>query len=276
MSPFQPKAFDLPVEVIDMIVNWLHRRSDILSLALSHSRFYQVIVPYHLHYRQVEFCIFDYAMWNHLLEDSRRLTKLEVLSLSTHHRPPVPPIKTLSNEPEVPDNAAKVDSDLIHNAFKGVRMLHTVIWDSTGSNLSFGTTEFRQGGYFRALQLLELLHRSSGRSDILTAKPWRDFFIYFPGKLLEEHAASNRALLLPFIVPTVTTPYPPRIKLGRIKYPSNSFHEVSTSGIFYRQRLYQDCQHGHRARIPRRTPAPSNFHLEYASQRIHHGSLEHQ
>ncbi|KAG8952130.1 hypothetical protein FRC04_005130 [Tulasnella sp. 424] len=131
MSLLQSKALDLPVEVIDMIVNWLHRQRDLLSLALSHSRFYQVIVPDHLHYRQANFCIFDYAMWNHLLQDSRRVGKLEVLNLSAGYQPRAPPIPSLSgNETDIHNDAVKVNSELIHNAFKSTRMLHTVIWNS--------------------------------------------------------------------------------------------------------------------------------------------------
>ncbi|KAG8938962.1 hypothetical protein FRC04_007218 [Tulasnella sp. 424] len=131
MSLFQPKALELPFEVIDMIVNWLHRRGDLLSLALSHSKFYHAIVPDHLHYRQVDFCISDYAMWSHLLEDSHRLAKLEVLNLSARFQLRAPPIKNPSvDEQNMLDHAAKVDSDLIQNAFKGMRRLHTVVWDS--------------------------------------------------------------------------------------------------------------------------------------------------
>ncbi|KAG8938963.1 hypothetical protein FRC04_007219 [Tulasnella sp. 424] len=131
MSLFQPRALELPFEVIDMIVNWLHRRVDLLSLALSHSKFYHAIVPDHLHYRQVDFCISDYAMWSHLLEDSHRLAKLEVLNLSAGFQLRAPPIKNPSvDEQDMIGHAAKVDSDLIQNAFKGMHRLHTVIWDS--------------------------------------------------------------------------------------------------------------------------------------------------
>ncbi|KAG8952131.1 hypothetical protein FRC04_005131 [Tulasnella sp. 424] len=131
MSLLQIKTLEIPVEVIDMIVNWLRRRSDLLSLALSHSKFYQVVVPDHLHYRQADFCVFDYLMWNYLLEDPRRLGKLEVLNLSAGYQARAPPIPSLSgNETDIHNDADKVNSELVHNAFKGTRMLHTVIWNS--------------------------------------------------------------------------------------------------------------------------------------------------
>lgn len=124
-------ALDLPVEVIDLIANWLYRRRDLLSLALSHSKFHQLVVPDHLWYRQAEFCIFDYTMWKHLLEVPRWLGRIEVLNLSADFRPPVPPI---GNPPVGKQKfnrlASRIDSDLIQRAFKGMLRLYALIWSS--------------------------------------------------------------------------------------------------------------------------------------------------
>ncbi|KAG9043848.1 hypothetical protein FS837_009053 [Tulasnella sp. UAMH 9824] len=131
MSLMQSKLLGLPVEVAEMIVNWIYRSRDLLSLALSNSRFYRLIVPDHLHYRHVEFCIFDYTMWKYLLEDPSRLKRIETIKLSAHIKPRVPSIMNPSgNQLCTPDEAEKVDSDLLHNALKGMRLLHAVIWDS--------------------------------------------------------------------------------------------------------------------------------------------------
>ncbi|KAG8921388.1 hypothetical protein FRC00_008699, partial [Tulasnella sp. 408] len=131
MSLMQSKSLGLPDEVADMIVNWIYRRRDLLSLALSHSRFYRLIVPDHLHYRHVEFCIFDYTMWKYLLEDSLRLKRIETIKLSAHVKPRVPPITNPSgNQLSALDEAKKVNSELMDNALKGMKLLHVVIWDS--------------------------------------------------------------------------------------------------------------------------------------------------
>ncbi|KAG9043849.1 hypothetical protein FS837_009054 [Tulasnella sp. UAMH 9824] len=131
MSLMQSKALGLPVEVAEMIVNWIYRPRDLLSLALSHSTFYRLIVPDHLHYRHVEFCIFDYTMWKYLLEDSSRLKRIETIKLFAHVKPRVPPIMNSSgNQLNTLAEAKKVNSYLIYNALKGMRLLHAVIWDS--------------------------------------------------------------------------------------------------------------------------------------------------
>ncbi|KAG8924342.1 hypothetical protein FRC00_005220, partial [Tulasnella sp. 408] len=131
MSLTQSKALGLPIEIADMIVNWICPRRDLLSLALSHSAFYRLIVPNHLHHRNVEFCIFDYTMWKYLSEDSSRLKRIERINLSATVKPRVPPITNRSGEElSTLDEAEQVYSDLIHNALKGMRLLHAVIWDS--------------------------------------------------------------------------------------------------------------------------------------------------
>ncbi|KAG8935232.1 hypothetical protein FRC01_005488 [Tulasnella sp. 417] len=131
MSLTQSKALALPIEVVDMIVKWISRPKDLLSLALSHSKFHSVIVPDHLHHRHVQFCIFDYAMWKYLLEDSYRLGKIETVQLSGHPIHRVPPIQgPTGNELSNPNQGNKIDRDLIHSVLKGMQRLHAVIWDS--------------------------------------------------------------------------------------------------------------------------------------------------
>ncbi|KAG9040995.1 hypothetical protein FS837_012865, partial [Tulasnella sp. UAMH 9824] len=108
MSFMQSKSLGLPVEIADMIVNWIYRPRDLLSLALSHSTFYRLIIPDHLHYRHVEFCIFDYTMWKYLLEDTSRLRRIETVKLSAHFQLRVPPITDPSGEElSTPDEAEK-------------------------------------------------------------------------------------------------------------------------------------------------------------------------
>ncbi|KAG8935228.1 hypothetical protein FRC01_005484 [Tulasnella sp. 417] len=145
MSLTQPKALALPVEVVDMIANWISRPRDLLSLALSHSRFHRVIIPDHLHYRHVEFCIFDYAMWKYLLEDPYCLRKIETIQLSANCTTRVPPIEAPSNELNTQD--AIVDPDLIRSAFKDMRLLHAVVWDSEYAS-------HRRAAHIRIIDLL--------------------------------------------------------------------------------------------------------------------------
>lgn len=67
----------------DAIASNLRRRSDLLSLALTHSTFCDVIIPFHLHYRVLYSRATNNTNWTHVLEDQRRARNVQSLHIST-------------------------------------------------------------------------------------------------------------------------------------------------------------------------------------------------
>lgn len=71
----------LPAEIKDTVASYLLHQRDLLALALTHSTWRDIVIPFHLHYRIVQCSEDDADMWDHLQGNPRRLQNIRSLQL---------------------------------------------------------------------------------------------------------------------------------------------------------------------------------------------------
>lgn len=71
----------LPFEVLEHVVIFIDNSKDLLALALCGKIYYETIVPDHLYLRYIRCDIFQYALWQMLLDRPRLARSIRVLEL---------------------------------------------------------------------------------------------------------------------------------------------------------------------------------------------------
>ncbi len=71
----------LPFDILDHLVETLER-PDLLSLALSCSTWKNIIIPYHLEYREISLSVDHHSIWRHLAERPSLAANVRRLSIT--------------------------------------------------------------------------------------------------------------------------------------------------------------------------------------------------
>lgn len=113
----------LPSEIMDTIASNILQQKDLLHLALAHSTWRDIVIPFHLHYRTVKCADDDGEMWAHLKDNPRRIHNVRSFELqSTAEDEPVeqkPPL-TGPGKPRALFNIDMLESMVQLRAFRSV------------------------------------------------------------------------------------------------------------------------------------------------------------
>lgn len=170
----------LPPEIMDSIASNITLQSDLLSLALSHSTWHDIVIPFHLHYRLVRCTEDDADMWDHLKEAPRRLSNIRSLELRCRlwqNRD----WKQLPRLPQQSERMMMLTAELLGRMEK----LKTFRWESSGTYGELPPP-------FQSVKALEEYRNSIGKHYGLSVRTWRR--LLWTTCLLEDPVQSVSAI----------------------------------------------------------------------------------
>jgi hypothetical protein len=132
-----------PTEILDNIAFYVDSKRDLLSLALTCQRMYNVIFPRHFNYRVVRAKVSSIRVWNHLIVHrglARHVRRLEILDERSPEFEIVPSgIITTDTDVESTDDELEIHAKqekLLVSAIARMQSLQSLKWSCTHSLIS--------------------------------------------------------------------------------------------------------------------------------------------
>ena len=132
-----------PTEILDNIAFYVDSKVDLLSLALTCQRMYNVIFPRHFDYRVVKAKVSSIRVWNHLIVHrglARHVRRLEILDERSPESENIPSgITTTDTDVESTDDELEIHTKqekLLVSAIARMHSLQSFKWSCTHSLIS--------------------------------------------------------------------------------------------------------------------------------------------